>query len=145
VFTVGGTGFKCTAPPGVMAAELQAVLKTFSNDIRDWLLTEVEPTFEEWTSGFDESRAKKRKAEWPRDVAAAADFVLLLAPDDLPATPFGLGPGRTIADAREFLRSLRKDVMAGPNGPRSFYGGIQGDIVMLRDMLLQGTPSSSME
>jgi hypothetical protein len=136
VFTVGGTGFKCTAPPGVMAAELQAVLKTFSNDIRDWLLTEVEPTFEEWTSGFDESRAKKRKAEWPRDVAAAADFVLLLTADDLQVAPIQVRPGCTIVDREKWLKSLKADVPLGVSGPRSVAGAVQDDITRLREVLL---------
>jgi len=83
---------------------------------------------------------KPRGGDWPADVAAAADFALLLTPDDLPATPFDFGgPHCIVVDAGKFLRSLQADVRRGPAGPRSMYGAIQGDLRRLRGMLATDT------
>ena len=71
--------------------------------------------------------------EWP---AAAADFVLMLAPDDLPPVPFALNGWTTITDAAKFLRSLRDDIAAGPAGPRAFYGAVQADLLELQRFAL---------
>ena len=67
--------------------------------------------------------------EWP---AAAADFVLLLAPDDLPEVPFRLNPWTEVRDAGKMLRSLRADIRRGPSGPRAFYGALQADLLVLQ-------------
>ncbi|MEO8495286.1 MAG: hypothetical protein ABI614_09460 [Planctomycetota bacterium] len=76
--------------------------------------------------------------DWPADVAALADFVLLLSVDDLPAAPFDDGPAATVVDAAKYLRWLQADVRRGPNGPRARYGAIQDDLRRLRDMLISG-------
>jgi hypothetical protein len=135
VFSVSGAGFKCSAPAGVMTFELQKVLDTYRNEIRIWLLTEIEPTFEDIRIGFDTKQAVKVQ-EWPRDVAAAADFVMLLTPSDLPPTPFKLASYRTIVDGMTFLASLKADIQAGATGPRSLLGTLQDDVVALRRYLL---------
>lgn len=72
--------------------------------------------------------------EWP---AAAADFALLLAPDDLPPAPFNLNPWTAVQDAAKFLRWLRADIRRGPSGPRAFYGALQSDLLALQRFALQ--------
>ena len=70
--------------------------------------------------------------DWP---AALADFVLLLAPDDLPAEPFELNPWATIVDRTRFLKSLQADIRRGPTGPRARHGVLQADLRHLRQRL----------
>lgn len=67
----------------------------------------------------------------------AADFVLLMAPDDLPPVPFSLNAWTTITDAATFLRRLQADTIRGPSGPRAFYGALQADLLELRRFVLQ--------
>ena len=71
-------------------------------------------------------------AEWP---AAAADFALLLTPDDLPRPPFRLNPWTEVRDAGKMLQWLRADVRRGPSGPRARYGALQRDLEELRRFL----------
>ena len=66
--------------------------------------------------------------DWPENVAALGDFVLLLSVDDLPAAPFDFGPAATVVDATKFLGWLQADVRRGPNGPRAMYGALQSDL-----------------
>lgn len=66
--------------------------------------------------------------EWPADVEALGDFVLLLSVDDLPAAPFDFGPAETVVDAAKFLYWLQADVRRGPSGPRARYGALQSDL-----------------
>ena len=73
-------------------------------------------------------------AEW---LAAAADFVLLLAPDDLPPVPFRLNAWTEIRDAGKFLRWLRADILRGPTGPRARLGTLQADLLELQRFVLQ--------
>ncbi|MBI2481341.1 MAG: hypothetical protein HYV60_22685, partial [Planctomycetia bacterium] len=76
-----------------------------------------------------------RGDDWPSDIAAAADFALLLTPDDLPATPFDFGgPHCIVVDADKFLRWLQADVRRGPISPRAMYGALQSDLRRLRGM-----------
>ena len=70
---------------------------------------------------------------WP---TAAATFVLLLTPDDLPQQ-FEFGQGVTVVSRAKFLEALKRDTMLGPKGPRARYGALQGDIVRLRDYLFR--------
>ena len=137
VFTVGGSGFKCSAPAGVMTTELRELIDAHRSDIRGWLFAEVEPVFTEWPLGIEStSAAKSPPAEWPSDVAAAADLVLLLTVDDMPTAPFEFGPGRTVVDSDKFLQSIQADIKAGTSGPRSKLGSIQGDLLDLRRVIL---------
>ncbi len=53
---------------------------------------------------------------WPCRDRPAIDFVLL-AGDQLPATPFHLRPGEFVSTPAIFLRRLLEDVAAGPLGP----------------------------
>ena len=74
---------------------------------------------------------------WPNDLAALADWVLLLAPDDLPATPFEFGgPYCVVVDECKFIASLKTDIRRGTSGPRARYGALQSDLHRLRDLLL---------
>ncbi|MCR9293451.1 MAG: hypothetical protein NXI32_12075 [bacterium] len=74
--------------------------------------------------------------EWP---AAAADFCLLLTPEDLPPVPFMLNAWTEVRDADKKLRSLRADIIRGPNSPRAFYGALQADLLELRRFVLKQT------
>lgn len=71
--------------------------------------------------------------EWP---GAAADFCLLLTPDDLPPVPFRLNGWTQVTDAEKLLRSLRADILRGPTGPRAFYGALQADLLALQRFAL---------
>ena len=73
--------------------------------------------------------------EWP---AAAADFCLRLAPDDLPQVPFRLNDWTTVSDAARFLRSLQADIKRGPSGPRAFYGALQNELIELQQFAHRG-------
>ncbi len=75
--------------------------------------------------------------DWPADVAALADFCLLLTADDLPAVPFHLNPWTEVRDAGKMLRSLRADILRGPSGPRARYGALQADLRRLHDFLIR--------
>ena len=73
---------------------------------------------------------------WP---AAAADFCLLLAPDDLPPVPFRPNAWTEVRDAGKFLRWLQADIRRGPSGPRAFYGALQADLQALQRFALQAS------
>jgi hypothetical protein len=72
--------------------------------------------------------------EWP---AAAADFALLLAVDDLPPVPYRSNAWTETRDAGKLLRWLRADILRGPGGPRAFYGALQADLRELQRFALQ--------
>lgn len=75
----------------------------------------------------------KPESDWPAD---AADFALLLTPDDLPVTPFEFGGAYcVVTDQRKFLAWLQADIRRGPAGPRAICGAIQGDLRRLQEML----------
>jgi hypothetical protein len=78
--------------------------------------------------------APDQAIRWP---TAAGDFVLLLAPDDLPPAPFQFEPWAVIVDPTKFLRALRANILAGPGGPRNFYGAVAGDVRRLRDLVIE--------
>jgi hypothetical protein len=86
-----------------------------------------------WLAAPRPRSAVQVAVEWP---GAAADFVLLLAPDDLPPVPFKLNPWTEVRDAVKFLRSLRADIKRGPGGPRAFYGAVQADLLELQRFAL---------
>ena len=71
---------------------------------------------------------------WPDSLA---DWVMLLAPDDLPER-FHLRQGVEVVDSTRFLASLRRDIGRGPSGPRARYGALQRDILNLHSALLGG-------
>lgn len=71
--------------------------------------------------------------EWP---GPAADFVLLLAPDDLPPVPFRLNAWTEVRDAAKMLRWLRKGIQRGPSGSRARYGALQRDLEELQRFAL---------
>ena len=86
--------------------------------------------------GQPEAHDRCERHDWP---AAVADFVLLLTPDDLPATPFAFGgPHCVVVDRCKFLTSLRADIGRGPSGPRAIRGAMQADLRQLRDLLIPG-------
>ena len=126
------------APAGALTEELLERLRTHKAE----LLQRLQPPDAHGDAGQDVAAVaapRPRSAvpvavEWP---AAAADFVLLLAPDDLPPVPFRLNPWREVRDAERLLRSLRADILRGPSGPRAFYGALQADLLALQRFALQ--------
>lgn len=128
------------APAGALTDELLQRLR----DAKPELLAMLQPQ----AGGLDLAAATARRprsavpvaVEWP---AAAADFVLLLAPDDLPPVPFKLNPWTQVTNAANFLRSLRADILRGPSGPRAFYGALQADLLALQRLVLQAAENES--
>ena len=45
-----------------------------------------------------------------------------------PSGPFELCRGVTVANPKRFWEALRRDLGAGPNGPRARYGALQQDL-----------------
>lgn len=78
--------------------------------------------------------AEHRTRPWPE---ALADWILLLAPDDLPAMPFEIMPGEQVIGRTEFLRRLQADIRQGPRGPRARYGALQRTMEQLKRLLLR--------
>lgn len=72
---------------------------------------------------------------WPHD---AADFCLLLTPDDLPEPPVPISPGVTLVNRERFLVWLKRDILLGEDSPRARWGALQRDLVRLRNMLTGG-------
>ena len=101
-----------------MTSELLAQLQAH----KDELLSRLRPTVAD---------------DWPVDLAALADWVLLLAPDDLPTTPLEFGGHYcVVVDRCKFIASLQTDIRRGASGPRARYGAIQSDLRRLRDLLI---------
>ena len=61
------------------------------------------------------------------------DF-LQYADDDLPTAPFILRPGEAVTDPAAWLRSLRIDAAAGPEGPRALAGTLLADLRRLEEL-----------
>ena len=105
-------------PRSAMTPELLAQLQSHKHE----LLSSLRPTVAD---------------DWPTDLAALADWVLLLAPDDLPAAPFEFGgPYCIVVDPCKFIASLRTDIRRGASGSRARYGALQSDLRRLRGLLL---------
>src|SRR5262249_48873674 len=98
-------GVRCVAPSGTMTAELRDLIAASRERLRDLLLFE-EDVLEGIPFCEEQGQSSSASPAWSLEVSAAADFVLLLAPDDLPSTPFELEYGRHVVDASRFLESL---------------------------------------
>ena len=133
-----GGGLEVDAPQDALTPDLLARLKAHKGELLDMLKPAAEAADE--TEQVTQPNDNARGGDWPADVAAAADFALLLTPEDLPATPFDFGgPHGIVFDAAKFLRWLKADLRRGPAGPRAMYGAIQADLQRLRGMLLANT------
>ena len=147
-----GGGVEIDAPKDALTDKLLARLKAYKAD----LLAMLRPAPDDPDLAVDDFAGEPseetehvaqrrgpynpRGGDWPADVAAAADFALLLTPDDLPATPFDFGgPHGIVVDADKFLWWLQADVRRGPAGPRAMSGVIQDDLRRLRRMLTTNT------
>jgi hypothetical protein len=67
---------------------------------------------------------------------------------DLPAQPFELSSYETIFHPVRYYEALRRDIEAGPKGPRSRYGVLQGDLQRLKfycDQICRQTKSDESE
>ena len=132
-------GIKCRAPKGSMTTELQTAVSSHRDNLRR-LLVHAAPTASVDAPALPPPVPSASRdqvvIDWPPDVGAAANFVMLLTVDDLPPAPFEFGPGCRIVDATKFLASLQTDVRCGPRGPRNRFGAVQSDLRRLRDLLL---------
>lgn len=70
--------------------------------------------------------------EWSAEVQALIDK-FLSSPS--PEAPFLLNGHTRVVDADLFYITLRRDIEAGPNGPRARYGAVQCDLRDLQDKL----------
>jgi len=68
---------------------------------------------------------------WPADMRPLIDFLEFAAPE-LVAAPFHFKPGEFVIEPAGFLAALRRDVAAGPDGPRA--GPLQADLERLREL-----------
>lgn len=75
--------------------------------------------------------ADRPRIAWPQ---AAAEFVIALSPDELPATPWEFAPGRTSIDNAQWLAQLQRDALRGPTSPTAYYGVLQRDPVRLAQL-----------
>ena len=78
------------------------------------------------------SLLKRRIVEWPADVKNLIDQFLI---SPTPESPFQLNRHTTVIDAGKFYSALRRDIEAGPKGPRARTGAIQCDLRDLQDKL----------
>jgi len=134
-----GHGLEIDAPQGALTPELLARLKAYKTELLALLASGPQDTHGDAGQALAAVAAPRRRSavpvavEWP---AAAADFCLLLTPDDLPPVPFKLNAWTEVRDAGKRLRWLRADILRGPNGPRAFYGALQRDLQDLQRFVL---------
>ena len=74
--------------------------------------------------------------DWP---AAQADFVLPLAPDDLPTVPFRLNGKTTVWNRERFLSDLKSSIRIGSGGYHARRGILQAELQALHRLLIQGS------
>ncbi len=74
--------------------------------------------------------------EWDTETAALVEW---FERTPAPAQPFQLSPGVFVARPAHFWEALRRDIAAGPNGPRTVYGSLQKDLRRLA-ALFQSRP-----
>ena len=132
---IDGTQLLVDGPAGAVSADDLANIREHKRGLLQALagarLQEAGPVAEPRAC-----RARKPERQpqqlWP---AAAADFVLLLAPDDLPRR-FTRSPGVEVVNPERFLATLKREVVAGPRGPRARSGALQEDVRALTRFLL---------
>lgn len=79
---------------------------------------------------------------WTGETAEHAAWFLA---SESPTEPFKLKPGVTVARPAPYWRQMRADVMAGPTGPRAFYGAIQDDLQCLFERFVDVERAAIME
>ena len=74
----------------------------------------------------------KREASWRPEDKTLIDWFLTMNP---PVEPFHLEPHRRIVNPSKFFAALRKDIEAGPDGPRGRYGALIQDLIAMKKVL----------
>ena len=72
------------------------------------------------------------KAVWPPDAQSLMDWFMT---QEVPVEPFYLEPHLRVADPGKFFDSLRREIEAGPRGPRARMGTLQWDLRKLKAYL----------
>jgi len=78
---------------------------------------------------FGRSGAPK---SWSEEDKKLIDWFLNLPESDYPKTPFFLRPGVRVID---FFSVLKEEIARGPEGPRTRYRALQGDIEDLKKVI----------
>ncbi len=73
-----------------------------------------------------------RSPSWDSETAALVEW---FERTPAPAQPFQLSPGVFVARPNHFWEALRRDIAAGPNGPRARYGALQEDLRRLAALM----------
>lgn len=76
--------------------------------------------------------APEKGSSWPPEIQLLINWFLKLDPGSI--APFYLEPHRR-EDPVKFFRSLRRDIAAGPTGPRAKDGALQEDLRKLKNIL----------
>ena len=64
-----------------------------------------------------------------------AELIRWFSGAEPPTKPFELSKGVTVANPAHFWEALRRDIAAGPRGPRARYGALQQDLRRLADLV----------
>ena len=70
--------------------------------------------------------------EWSKEDKELIEWFLNLPESDYPKTPFYLRPGVRVID---FFGVLKEQIAQGPDGPRTRYKALQGDIADLKKVV----------
>jgi len=83
------------------------------------------------------NRSPANESAWTGETATHAQWFLAAEP---PTEPFILNQGVTVARPGPFWQHLRTDVLAGPLGPRAYYGAIQDYLRCLYERFVDTDP-----
>jgi hypothetical protein len=73
-----------------------------------------------------------QSVSWSLEFQALIDWFMEL---DTPTEPFYLEDHRHIINPSKFFAALRKDIEAGPDGPRGIYGALIHDLIAMKKVL----------
>jgi len=89
-------------------------------------LTKLEPT-----DDCNQNTPMKESGEWPESMAKLLEWFINAR--DLPEQPFSLCSYERIPNPEKYYEGHKRDIDAGPKGPRSRYGAIQSDLRRLKE------------
>lgn len=75
----------------------------------------------------------KMKAIWPPEIQLLIGWFLKLEPREI--APFYLEPHLHVTDPVKFCAALRREVLAGPTGPRGKHGALLEDVRKLKELV----------
>ena len=70
--------------------------------------------------------------KWDAEIAALIEWFLTTSP---PRDPFTLSKAVVVAHPARWWEALRRDIAAGPHGPRARYGALQQDLRRLAALM----------